>query len=135
MSVITLEQFRKLSPVEQAPIVRRMLRDADRAGRLVFIYAIQQGDDGAVKIGKAVDPCERLATLQQGNPAELRGLAAWRCVPETETLLHDQFAQYRIRGEWFEPAPELIELVVREGGTFCDWTPLTKAEKREFGIA
>lgn len=126
---ITVERFRAMSPAERAPIWRAILKDANAANRLVWIYAIQQGDAGPVKIGQTRCPWERLKTLQQGNPIELHGLAAWRTLPEIEKLLHEEYAQYRIRGEWFEPAPELIEDVTREGGCFCDWAPLTKDER------
>jgi hypothetical protein len=129
---MTAEDFAKLSLREMAPIYRQLMRE--NRHRLTWIYTIQQGDDGPVKIGKAKKPSERIATLQQANPATLNGIAAWRDFPEEEKRLHREFAKYRIRGEWFEPAPELIEYVTHEGGSFCDWTPLTKDEREGFGV-
>src|SRR5688572_22209648 len=36
-----------------------------------FVYFIQQGATGPVKIGIAKDPLDRMGTLQTGNPAPL----------------------------------------------------------------
>lgn len=102
------------------PQIRALYRE--HADQLVWVYAIQAGaQDGPVKIGITVCPAERLTTLQQGNAEQLRGIAAFRCFPHMEKLLHDEFAFARIRGEWFRPVDELIDVVMRLGGDFCDW--------------
>ena len=90
--------------------------------RGTFMYAIQAGDDGPVKLGITQDPAQRIKTLQTANPHELRGLAAWRILPEEEKAIHQQFAHARIRGEWFQPVPDLLDFVLWEGGIYCDWT-------------
>jgi antitoxin (DNA-binding transcriptional repressor) of toxin-antitoxin stability system len=99
----------------------RMMREA--ADRLTWLYAIQAGDDGPIKIGVTNSPSARLATLQQGNAEELHGLAAWRGLVLEEKQLHAEFDHVRIRGEWFRPAPELVEFVCALGGDFEDWEP------------
>lgn len=66
-----------------------------------FVYFIQQGDDGPVKIGVAVDPESRRRILQVGNPAELH---IRHTVPGSfhlEYELHGRFGEWRVRGEWF----------------------------------
>lgn len=73
-----------------------------------WIYAFQQGEDGPIKIGSAKDPEKRLATLQCGNPTELRPLGAWWAPPEHEHALHGALKHVRVRGEWFEPTPALL---------------------------
>ncbi len=73
-----------------------------------WIYFIQQGDDGPIKIGTAVDPVARLRLLQTGNPERLtlRGkVEAW---PGGEGALHRHFKAARMSGEWFRPGPELV---------------------------
>jgi len=69
------------------------------------VYFITDGD--AVKIGKTSGwASERLKGLQVGNPRELKLLmvAVARGVDGThlEHMFHERFANYRIRGEWFE---------------------------------
>jgi hypothetical protein len=101
----------------------RIMREARyrHPGLFVWVYAIQAGTGGPIKIGVTQKPAERLATLQQGNAETLRGVAAWRAFAADEKWLHQEFAHARIRGEWFEPVPELVELVLRLGGDFEDW--------------
>jgi hypothetical protein len=66
-----------------------------------FVYFIQSGTSGPVKIGLSKTPVQRVSKLQTGNPRELilrhvipgdRGI---------EEQLHDRFRAARIRGEWF----------------------------------
>lgn len=100
-----------------------MIRDLHRryGHTRTWVYAIQAGEGGPVKIGTAKTPWERLKTLQTGNHEDLRGLAAWRAWPVEEKQIHKEFAHAHIRGEWFHPDPDLIELVLRLGDDFCDW--------------
>jgi hypothetical protein len=100
-----------------------VIRQAHREqpGLFTWIYAIQAGENGPIKIGIATNPTERLKTLQQGNAADLRGLAAWRAPSCEERQLHREFDYARIRGEWFQPVPELVDLVLRLG-YFEDWS-------------
>jgi hypothetical protein len=104
---------------EIAPIIRQFYRE--NSHRMTWLYAIQAGHSGPIKIGLAQCPAERMATLQTGNAEKLRGIGAWRVVPEEERWLHEDFAHARIRGEWFRPVPELVEYVTYHGSTFYDW--------------
>ena len=102
-----------LSPVARAKLLDELQRWRDEVFAVtetVFLYAIQAGgESGPVKIGTAKDPDARLKTLQTGNPEPLAGIAAWRALPYEERALHERFAEHRIRGEWFRPAPEVLE--------------------------
>jgi hypothetical protein len=114
-------------PVELAPrgllIAATKLYNAAVRVQGVWIYAIQAGDEGPVKIGRTKQtPAARLRVLQQGNPQKLRGVAAWRALPDEERVLHADFATARLQGEWFAPAPELLERVRYMGGDFEDWS-------------
>lgn len=73
-----------------------------------WVYAIQEGEDGPIKIGSAKDPDERLKTLQCGNSSKLHGLAAWEAPPEHERAIHGAFAHLRLHGEWFRPTEGLL---------------------------
>lgn len=77
-----------------------------------FVYFVQHGSDGLIKIGRSEDPATRLASMQTDSPVELRLLVAIE-VPARhfETQLHRHFAAHRVHGEWFVPAPELLALI------------------------
>lgn len=76
-----------------------------------YIYCIQSGDGGPIKIGKADDVEARLAGLQVGNPARLRLMAAVRAPAQLEKQLHAYLDEHRIGGEWFRPEGEVLEIV------------------------
>ena len=76
-----------------------------------WIYFVQAGPDGPIKIGWTVDPQMRLAQLQTGSHIRLFILGAIEGSSAGESALQRQWSEYRIRGEWFEPTPEIIEFV------------------------
>lgn len=71
------------------------------------VYFIQDGHSGAVKIGVARYPQNRMRELQVGASAQLRLIATVPGGRMLERKLHDDFRHLRIRGEWFLNAPEL----------------------------
>ena len=75
------------------------------------VYFIQQGTRGPIKIGVAVDIAARIKTLQTGCAEPLRVLATVPGSQQAEHALHRQFADLRMEGEWFSPAPELIAYI------------------------
>jgi hypothetical protein len=75
------------------------------------VYFIQAGIDGPIKVGMSRDPARRLITLQGANPAELTLLAVVEGNRDDERAIHERFSDCRIRGEWFEPTPELLAFI------------------------
>lgn len=75
------------------------------------IYFIESS--GHVKIGKTTGQVERrLQTLSTSHWRELRLLATIENAPgNLETVLHSRFAKHRVRGEWFQAAPELLAYI------------------------
>lgn len=75
------------------------------------VYFIQ-ADNGLIKIGVATSPKERLRTLRTMSPAALRLVLVLpgRGAPG-ESELHTRFAEHRSHGEWFHPAPELLNYI------------------------
>lgn len=73
-----------------------------------MIYFIQAGHDGPIKIGKAVDPQQRLRTLQTGTHETLRLLAVIPGDHEREAEIHRRLAAHRQRGEWFAATAEVL---------------------------
>lgn len=77
--------------------------------RVDFVYFIQAGEDGPIKIGRTNDVPGRLAGLQVGNHVPLRLLVATERAAESD--LHALFEPYHIRGEWFSPCVELLDVI------------------------
>lgn len=76
----------------------------------VKIYCIQQGKSGPVKIGLTKgDPQHRLRQLQTGNPNQLHLIAAFTGEPKCEAIIHEFFADDRMKGEWFSNQACIIE--------------------------
>jgi hypothetical protein len=73
------------------------------------VYFIQSGDCGP--IGIAEDPLKRLRHLQTGSCESLRLLGILPGGAEREASLHRHLAEFRIRGEWFRPSPEVLASV------------------------
>lgn len=76
-----------------------------------FVYFIQAGADGPIKIGVADDPEKRLNELQIGNHAELFLRARRPGGLELERELHARFWNTRVRGEWFADTPGLDDAI------------------------
>ena len=78
-----------------------------------WLYFIECGQDGPIKIGIASCVFSRLASLQSSNPHPLQCLVAVerKVAKFLEADLHDRFAESKIHGEWFEPTPELRTLI------------------------
>jgi hypothetical protein len=85
---------------------RRQLHE--RTDDLTFVYFIQAGIGGPIKIGIARSVANRLKSLQTSHPEPLTVLAVMPSGPSVERALHDRFAANRLRGEWFSPAPALL---------------------------
>lgn len=76
-----------------------------------FIYFIQAGPDGPIKIGWSREVKKRAATIQSWEPVELECLATLQGPMATEQALHRRFGSARIRGEWFNPTHELLAYI------------------------
>jgi Meiotically up-regulated gene 113 len=77
------------------------------------IYFIQADQVGHVKIGftEEADAQVRLRVLQVGSPVKLTLLGTMPGDMTVELELHRRSAAYRVHGEWFKPAMELMELI------------------------
>ncbi|HYF53527.1 MAG TPA: GIY-YIG nuclease family protein [Salinarimonas sp.] len=79
-----------------------------------FIYAVQMGDGGPIKIGfseSAETLPKRLRALQTGCPHPIRVLATMPGRVPDERDAHQALAAHRLKGEWFSPAPEVLAFV------------------------
>lgn len=85
---------------DRLPVDQQLAHWTDR-NIASYVYAIQAGDNGPVKIGHSGDPLQRLAKLQTGNPEPLHLRAVIPGDKPTEDDLHQRFADARLIGEWF----------------------------------
>jgi hypothetical protein len=76
-----------------------------------FVYFVEAESGGPIKIGWAASVKKRVAELQTASHSRLVVLATKAGTRLDETALHDRFRNARLRGEWFEPVPELLELI------------------------
>jgi hypothetical protein len=71
--------------------------------------------NGFVKIGVSVNPAFRERTLQSEEP-EVLLIAILESGPlDMERILHKQYAELRLRGEWFALSPEDVQSILRKG--------------------
>ena len=73
-----------------------------------FVYFVQSGEGGPVKVGIATCLKKRISMLQVGNPQPLRFLLAFEVTSsevtanDIEAMFHRELRPVRIRGEWFD---------------------------------
>jgi hypothetical protein len=81
-----------------------------RRGRVYFIRAI---GGGAIKIGFSAEPKNRLGAAQTYSPHKLVLVGSLEGTQALETRLHQRFAAFHLRGEWFreEILPEVLHLL------------------------
>lgn len=73
-------------------------------GERRYVYIIQNTFTHNIKIGIATNPSDRLSQLQTGSDVELKLIyKSGVCSNffEIETLCHEKFKDYNVRGEWF----------------------------------
>ena len=76
-----------------------------------FVYFLQAGGGGQVKIGWSRNLPERLMALQA--PSAVNVIRVIEGGRQTEAWLHRHFAEVRRIGEWFDFHPEMLQIVRR----------------------
>lgn len=76
------------------------------------LYFVQAAAGGPIKIGVSKNPRKRLAQLQTASPIDL---VLRRVVDDPnawgwERRLHELFAEWRMRGEWFQAHPTVANV-------------------------
>lgn len=102
----------RFTRVDLERFARKQRRMSARTSKVYFIQAA----NGAIKIGFTLDVARRLATLQNGSPERLKLLATMPGGEPEELALHERFAEFRQRGEWFAPARALVAFIRGLGG-------------------
>lgn len=73
-----------------------------------FVYMMQAGSDGPIKIGVADSPAKRRTQLQHAHYETIKIIRLFRGSRKDELRLHAMFQHLLIRGEWFRNDPALF---------------------------
>lgn len=76
-----------------------------------FIYFIQSGKDGPIKIGTTNNVESRLGDIRVLNPQKIKLLKSIKGTQKYEKEIHRKFKNDRIKGEWFRLSSDLIEFI------------------------
>lgn len=77
-----------------------------------WVYFVQRGHGGAIKIGSADNVAARIRALQTGSDCQLTLLHECLEAPGlTERALHTKFKHLRLAGEWFKGEPALLAFI------------------------
>jgi len=79
--------------------------------KITEIYFVQAEEGGPIKIGLAADPIKRLKSLQSSSPQRLMLLGVLTGTKTVERNLHQRFSAFRLHGEWFTPASDLLKFI------------------------
>ena len=83
-----------------------------RNGKGLVYFIHEEGKFNRFKIGYTTNLEERLLSLQIGNPDLLVVYKTFEnVIQRKETELHQMFAQYHIRGEWFAISTDMIDSI------------------------
>lgn len=77
---------------------RKKIRRETRSG---FVYLMRNARNGYIKIGFSKNPEYREQCLQSEEPEIEPALLTFRTSMSVERTLHDRYARFRVRGEWF----------------------------------
>lgn len=101
-----------------------------------FIYLIHDPVGKALKIGRSDNPILRLSNLQSAHPrSKLKLLSMFAAKSYVEQDLHKELEEFRLNGEWFEEAGEVIETFLefsREISMLVDYDCPTFEKKVRF---
>jgi hypothetical protein len=82
----------------------------DRKAR-AWVYFIQAGEGGPIKIGYSANPRDRMASLQTASSVRLKLLGVVPGAGANEQALHERFGDLRTNGEWFLPSARLLGFI------------------------
>ncbi|MFJ1993110.1 GIY-YIG nuclease family protein [Streptomyces asiaticus] len=102
-------RFPSISPAQEPEELAKAARKneprkATKPTKMRCTYLVGIEGSPLVKIGfTSGAPMKRLKSLQTGQPMTLSLL--WSTPGDHEDMLHERFAKYRVRGEWFDLTP------------------------------
>lgn len=98
------EEMASVGPPERPTEKRKKEHDG-------WVYFIQAGDHGPIKIGITSTVHHRFVNMQVASAVRLFFLGAFRGNGHVEDDLQYEFGPFRFRGEWYWPHPTLLERI------------------------
>jgi hypothetical protein len=89
---------------------RRLLREVEMIAKS-YVYFIRDEKTGNIKIGQSINPDQRRKAIETEFGCKMTILATIAQIVPVEALLHNKFSHLHVRGEWFRPDPELLEMI------------------------
>lgn len=88
-----------------AEMTKVKIKPKHKISKLGFVYVMLDESLGYVKIGFSQNPRHRELTLQAQKPT-IKMMFKTKASLFFEQIIHKDFNQFRIRGEWFNVSPE-----------------------------
>jgi hypothetical protein len=76
-----------------------------------YVYFVQLGNSGDIKIGFSTNIKKRMHTLQTSTPENIQLLGFIAGELPTEKMIHEKFRMLRKKGEWFQCHSSIIEFL------------------------
>lgn len=105
-----VREIQKQAKAEEAQ--RKVETRSTQPPKPTFIYLLLDQRSGYVKIGRAKDPSARERTLQSETPC-VSMIYSGPADASLEYELHQEYSEFRVRGEWFRLSGAQIEEVKR----------------------
>jgi len=105
---VTIDEMNRVTSL---PLVQGAFCQVPHLQKQPYVYFVQN-EDGFVKIGTTRHVKSRLVRMQIDNCMKIKLIGKMKGGFDLEAELHKRFKKYRKRGEWFHPAPELIEYIL-----------------------
>jgi hypothetical protein len=103
--------IQELSEQARVEKVRRKLKKNEpKTPKPTFIYLVLDERTGYIKIGQSKNPSARERTLQSEKP-HVTMIFSNLGDAELEQELHQEYARFRIRGEWFKLTEDQVESI------------------------
>ena len=79
-----------------------------------YVYFIQDGKDGNIKIGYSGEPEKRIGDLQSSSGNVLYPLLILKGSKNLESIFHEKFEEHKVHGEWFKPENSIMIFINSE---------------------
>lgn len=107
--MLTIPQAMKdIKHVQHRTALERELEDKQPSAWMPDVYLIHNPTNSTVKIGVSKSPYQRLQSLQGATADKLELVAVIKGGPQKERELHQQFEEFKLRGEWFRSSFEIF---------------------------
>lgn len=105
------EELREILASKGKPLSRRNMNKTEP-----YVYLMKDNHNGLYKIGKSTKPKFREKTLQSEKPSIEMVFHTKERSDFNEDILHREFSEFRIRGEWFDLSPAQVRYICHQGG-------------------